>query len=236
MAIVQSMSTVQIPAQAKPLLPCCHDLVESPIQLRSSVAFIPSRRSCLLHSPSHLRGLLRESLTSPEPVHQFAQSRSYSSSSIASQSSLSASPYGSKDPSVLFLDESEASTSSVSPATSTSAHGATSSSHGHSNSQSSSRRPARLSKSWVRRKSMAAAQEHGDASKNVTEAFVTPPARARTVSHGHSRPASFPVVPVAATTTMPPAYSRTSQPHPESISIKQPPSVSRDPTSNWVSS
>ena len=159
--------------------------------------------------------------------------RSPSSSSLGSFSA-SASGYGSRNASGSALVDGEASTSSVSLVASTGAHG-TSSSQGHGSSQSHSKRPARLSKSWGRRTTLA--WDVLPAPRNVSDVSITPPPRARTLSHGHSRPASFPVHPVALTPSMPPTYSRASPlPPSEANTTKQPPSQSRDPDSNWMSS
>ena len=157
------------------------------------------------------------------------------SPSIASQTgSLSASGYGSRNASgsasALALADGEASTSSVSLGASTAAHGTSSAS-----SQSHASRPARLSKPFGRRPSSAQGP-----SKNTSDVFITRPPRARTVSHGHSRPASFPVHPLVPSPTIPQAYSRSSprptSPDSDANTAKQPPSKSRDPSSNWMSS
>ena len=177
-----------------------------------------------------------QDLVALESARELVQSRSPSSLSVVSMVSASASGYGSRNASgsasALVLVEGEASTSSISLPPSTSAHGTgTSSSQGHGNSQThSTHRPARLSKSWGRR----ASSSHEDASpKNVSEVSLTPPPRARTVSRGHSRPASLPGHTVVPSPTIPPTYSGASS---ESNNAKQPPSISRDPSSNWMSS
>jgi hypothetical protein len=155
------------------------------------------------------------------------------SPSIVSQTSASASGYGSRNASGSALVEGEASTSSVSLGASTGAHGA--SSQGHGSSQTHSKR---LSKSWGRRTALS--WEDLPAPRNASDVSITPPPRARTVSHGHSRPASFPVHPMALSPSIPQTYSRTSprptSPPSDTNTSKQPPSQSRDPLSNWMSS
>ncbi|KAF8452364.1 hypothetical protein L210DRAFT_1056175 [Boletus edulis BED1] len=176
-------------------------------------------------------------------VRELSHTRSPSSSSIASQTgSLAASGYGSRNASgsasALALADGEASTSTISLLASTNAHG-TSSSQGHPSSHTHSNRPARLSKSWGRRTSLA--QDDFAPPKQVSDVSITPPPRARTVSHNQSRSQSFHVHPITPSPTIPQAYSRTSPrprtaPEPES-NTEQALSKSRDPASgNWMSS
>lgn len=180
-------------------------------------------------------------LDGPDTAQGLPRVRPPSSSTIASQTgslSASASGYGSRNASgsasALALADGEASTSSVSLVASTNANG-TSSSQGHSSSQSHSVRPVRLTKPYGRRPSSS----QGDLTPSK-KTSIAPPPRARTLSHGNSRSASFSVRPLALSPTIPQAYSRSSprptSPDSDANNAKQPPSNSRDPDSNWMSS
>ncbi|KAF9224686.1 hypothetical protein BS17DRAFT_44457 [Gyrodon lividus] len=145
------------------------------------------------------------------------------------------------------LAEGDASTSSIS--LSTSANG-TSSSQGHPNTQSHRLEPARLSKSTGAiptpgffRRTPFTSEVSGN--KTSISAQPVPPPRARTSSHRHSRSASLP----SRSTSPPPqhsgipqtyspAFSRPISPtsHTDGQHLKQAPSTSRDPASNWMSS
>ncbi|KAG6380077.1 hypothetical protein JVT61DRAFT_8159 [Boletus reticuloceps] len=247
MATVQVMSTV-VPAQAR--------------TVRGATTAWPPPSSGLTHTrpwrSSPLAGLAFSTLPPVIPesseesyenehlgldrVRELSHTRSPSPSSIASQTgSLAASGYGSRNASgsasALALADGEASTSTISLLASTNAHG-TLSSQGHPSSHTHSNRPARLSKSWGRRTSLA--QDDFAPPMQVSDVSITPPPRARTVSHNQSRSQSFPVHPIKPSPTIPQAYSRTSPrprtaPEPES-NTKQALSQSRDPTSNWMSS
>ena len=170
---------------------------------------------------------------------EFGQTqRSPSSASIVSDSlPPSTSGYGSRNASAsasaLLLADGEASTSSISLYPNSSANG---SSHGHGSSQTHSHRPARLIKSPGRRPSSA---QGNLAPRNLSETSITPPPRARTVSHGHSRSISLPFHPVSPSPTIPQAYSptpsRPTSPESHTTPPKPPPSISRDPASNWMS-
>ena len=166
-------------------------------------------------------------------------SRSTSSSSIASLAgSLTASGYDSRNTSssasaLMLVDGYASTSSSVTLAASTGAHG-TSSSHGHTSSQTHPARPKRLSKSWGRRPSSA--QGNFAAPKNVRDVPMTLAPRARTVSHSHSRPTSLPVQPVSSSPQLYARSPRSIPPTTEANTTKQQPSVSRDPSSNWMSS
>jgi len=201
------------------------------------------------HAFSRLPPIISESseesheneLGKPERARELPRTSSQSSSSIVSAGSLSASAsgYGSRNASgsasALVLIEGEASTSSGSSSASAGAQG-TPSSQGHGGSPNHSHRPARtLSKSWGR------TSPGLPLPKSANDVSIKPPPRARTLSHGHSRPVSFPVHPLAPSPTIPQAYSRTSprptSPESETNTAKQPQaSKSRDPSSNWMSS
>lgn len=199
------------------------------------------------HAFSRLPPIISESsedsheneLGKPESARKLPRTRSPSSSSIVSQTgSLSASGYGSRNASgsaSALLIEGETSTSSVSSTASAGAQG-TPPSQGHGGS---SNRPARtLSKSSGRRTLLV--RDGLRLPRNASDVSVVSPPRARTVSHGHARPVSFPVHPLAPSPTIPQAYSRTSprptSPESETNTAKQPPSKPRDPSSNWMSS
>ena len=170
--------------------------------------------------------------SAPESVPEFPQCRSPDALSIVSQASAPASTYSSRNASgsasALALSQGYASTSSISlpPSTAAGAHAAgTPSPALGPMTPKTQTRPARLSKSPPRRPASAHASPRNT---------ISPPPRARTLSHGHSRSASLLVHPVAPTPSIPPTYSRASQLQTEPNTAK--PSVSRDPASNWMSS
>ncbi|KAF9239902.1 hypothetical protein BU15DRAFT_61812 [Melanogaster broomeanus] len=155
----------------------------------------------------------------------------------------------------------EASTSSIS--FSASANG-TASSQAHGNTQSYRPNPAPLPKSAgtvptfdPTRGTASTFETPGNKTSTSTQLQPAPPPRARTTAYGHSRSASLPTdspypppQPPAIPQTYSPASSRRTSPTSSSThvstrslnneghysTIKQGPSISRDPASNWLSS